>query len=147
VGVMTPDFRVPFGPDVWAPLAFTPDARSERKNGGLMVFGRLAPGATAQSAENQLQILLAAQKRVSPEVYGTRQVSIRPFAEGLGDPVTPPFIAVSQVAAFLLLMVACANVANLLLARNTERSRELAVRLALGPGRGRLMWQPVPQDP
>jgi predicted permease len=143
VGVMTPDFRVPFGPDVWAPLAFTPDARSERKNGNLMVFGRLAPGATAQSAENQLQILLAAQKRLSPEVYATRQVSIRPFTEGLGDPVTPPFIAVFQVAAFLLLMVACANVANLLLARNTERSRELAVRLALGAGRGRLMWQLV----
>jgi putative ABC transport system permease protein len=143
VGVMTPDFRVPFGPDVWAPLSFPPNARSERKNGGLMVFGRLAPGATAQAAENQLQLLLAAQKRLDPEIYTTRQVSVRMFTEGLGDPVTPPFIAAFQAAALLLLLVACANVANLLLARNTERSRELAVRLALGAGRGRLVWQLV----
>jgi putative ABC transport system permease protein len=142
VGVMAPDFRVPFGPDVWAPLSFPPEARSDRRNGGLMVFGRLAPGATIQDAENRMQILLAEQKRIYPEM-ATRQVSVRSFTEGLGDPVTPPFIAVFQAAALLLLLVACANVANLLLARNTERSRELAVRLALGAGRGRLMWQLV----
>jgi len=142
VGVMAPDFRVPFGPDVWAPLSFTPDARADHKNGGLMVFGRLAPGATLQDAENRMQLLLADQKRLYPEL-ATRQVSVRMFADGLGDPVTPPFIAVFEVAALLLLLVACANVANLLLARNTERSRELAVRLALGAERGRLMWQLV----
>jgi putative ABC transport system permease protein len=142
VGVMASDFRVPFGPDVWAPLSFTPEARSNHKTGGLMVFGRMAPGVTMQDVESRMQLLLAAQKRLYPEL-ATRQVSARMFAEGLGDPVTPPFIGVFQVAALLLLLVACANVANLLLARNTERSRELAVRLALGAGRGRLMWQLV----
>jgi putative ABC transport system permease protein len=143
VGVMTQDFTVPYAPDVWAPLTFTPESRADRKTGGLMVFGRLAAGATAESAENRLQVVLAGQKRLYPDLYAKRLVSVRTFTEGLGDPGAGPFVAVFQISAFLLLLVACANVANLLLARNTERSRELAVRLALGAARGRLVWQLV----
>jgi putative ABC transport system permease protein len=143
VGVMTEDFTVPYAPDVWAPLTVTPESRADRKTGSLMVFGRLVAGATPASAENRMQIVLAGQKRLYPDLYAKRLVSVRSFSEGMGDPGAGPFVAVFQIAAFLLLLVACANVANLLLARNTERSRELAVRLALGAGRGRLMWQLV----
>jgi len=143
VGVMTEDFTVPYAPDVWAPMTFTPESRADRKSASLMVFGRLAPGATPQSAENRLQAVLAGQKRLYPDLYSKRLVSVRTFTEGLGDPGAGPFVGVFQISAFLLLLVACANVANLLLARNTERSRELAVRLALGAGRARMTWQLV----
>ena len=94
-------------------------------------------------AESRLQVVLASQKRLYPDLYSKRVVSVRTFIEGLGDQGSGPFMAVFQIAAFLLLLVACANVANLLLARNTERSRELAVRLALGASRARLTWQLV----
>jgi putative ABC transport system permease protein len=143
VGVMAADFTVPYAPDVWAPRTFTPESRSDRKSGVLMVFGRLLPGVSPESAENRLQVVLAGQKRLYPDLYSKRLVSVRTFTEGMGDPGAGPFVAVFQISAFLLLLVACANVANLLLARNTERSRELAVRLALGAARGRLMWQLV----
>jgi putative ABC transport system permease protein len=143
VGVMGPDFTVPYSPDVWATLSFTPEARADRHSGELMVFGRLAPGATVESAESRLHVVLAGQKRLYPDVYARPQVSVRTFTEGLSDQGAGPFISVFQIAAFLLLLVACANVANLLLARNTERARELAVRLALGAGRGRMTWQLV----
>ncbi len=143
VGVMPARFTVPFGTDVWAPLTFTPEARADRKRGIMMVLGRLAPGVTPEMAENRLQVVLSSQKRLYPDLYSKRAVSVRTFTEGLGDQGSGPFMAVFQTAAFLLLLVACANVANLLLARNTERSRELAVRLALGAGHGRLTWQLV----
>ena len=143
VGVMPARFTVPFGADVWASLTLTPEARGERKSGIMMVLGRLVPGATPEMAENRLQVVLSAQKRLYPDLYSKRVVSVRTFTEGLGDQGSGPFMAVFQIAAFLLLLVACANVANLLLARNTERSRELAVRLALGAGHARLTWQLV----
>ena len=141
VGVMPPAFTVPFGADVWAPLAFRPEARSDRSNGHLMVVAQLASGVSVEGSEQRLLAILAQQKKAYPETHAKREVSVRSFTEGFGDPGAGPFIAVWQVAAFLLLLVACANVANLLLARNTERQRELAVRLALGASGRRITWQ------
>ena len=141
VGVMPPIFTVPFGAEVWAPLAFTPEARSDRTDQHLMVVAQLAPGVSAEASEQRLLAILAQQKKAYPETHARREVSVRSFTEGFGDQGSGPFIAVWQVASLLLLLVACANVANLLLARNTERQRELAVRLALGASARRITWQ------
>jgi putative ABC transport system permease protein len=141
VGVMPAAFRVPFGADVWVPLVLTPETRAERTRGWLMVVGQLQPGTPVEQAEARLDAILADQQRRFPDTHATREVSVFTFTEGYGDPGAGPFIAVWQVAAVVLLLVACANVANLLLARNTERDREFAVRLALGASRGRLTSQ------
>ena len=141
VGVMPASFRVPYGSDVWAPLALAPEAQAERARGYLMVVGRLAPGVTVAAAEQRLQAILVQQRRAFPDSHARREVSVRTFTDGFGDPGAGPFVAVWQVAAFVLLLVACANVANLLLARNTEREREFSVRLALGASGGRLARQ------
>jgi len=141
VGVMPASFRVPYGSDVWAPLALTPGAQAERARGYLTVVGRLAPGVTVAAAEQRLQAILVEQRRAFPDSHAKREVSVRTFTDGFGDEGAGPFIAVWQIAAFVLLLVACANVANLLLARNTEREREFSVRLALGASGGRLARQ------
>jgi putative ABC transport system permease protein len=141
VGVMPPSFRAPYGSDVWAPLAFTPETGAERGRGWLMVIGRLKPGVTAAQAEGRLKAIVADQRAKFPDTHATREVSAFSYTDGYGDPGAGPFVAVWQVAAFVLLLVACANVANLLLARNTERQREFSLRLALGASGGRLASQ------
>jgi putative ABC transport system permease protein len=141
VGVMPPTFRVPYGADLWGTLSLAPDARSQRGRGSLIVVGRLAPGVDVEAAEQRLKAILAQQKRTFHETHERREVSVRSFTEGFGDPGAGPFMIMWQMAAFLLLLVACANVANLMLARNVEREREFAVRLAVGASSLRISWQ------
>lgn len=141
VGVMPSEFRVPVGADVWATLRMAPAARAERGRGNLMVVGRLRGNTSVEASERRLQAILVQQKRAYPETHARREVSVRSFTEGVRDAGAAPFLAVWQVAALLLLLVACANVVNLVLARNTEREREFAVRLALGASARRIAWQ------
>ena len=141
VGVMRDSFRAPFGADVWAPLVFPPEAREARERGYLIVVGALAPGVTIEQADARLQAILAHQKAAYPDTHTRREISVRTLIEGFGDAASGPIVAVWQVAAVLLLLVACANAANLVLARNTEREREFAIRLALGASRTRIAWQ------
>ena len=141
VGVMASDFRVPTGADVWATLRLPPEARADRARGHLMVVGRLRGDTTVEAAERRVEAILAQQKRAFPDTHAKREVSVRSFTDGFRDPGSGPFLAVWQIAALLLLLVACANVVNLVLARNTEREREFAVRLALGASSRRIAWQ------
>lgn len=143
VGVMPPTFRVPYGADVWAPLRLAPDVAAGRGRGWLIVVGGMAPGVTPAQVDARLQAILADQRRAFPGTHETREVSVYTFRDGMGDPGAGPFILVWQVAAIVLLLVACANVTNLLLARNTEREREFSVRLALGASGARLARQLV----
>jgi putative ABC transport system permease protein len=141
VGVMPSDFRVPTGADVWATLRLPPEARADRARGQLMVVGRLRGDTTVEAAERRVEAILVQQKRAFPDTHAKREVSVRSFTDGFRDAGSGPFLAVWQIAALLLLLVACANVVNLVLARNTEREREFAVRLALGASSRRVAWQ------
>lgn len=141
VGVMPPRFAVPYGAELWAPIGFDEAAWAERRRGSLMTFGRLADGQTLEAARAELEGLVARQAVEFPETNRGRQVTVVSFTRGLGDDAVGPFVAIWQAAAGLLLLIACANIANLLLARGTERQPEFAIRLALGAGRGRLAVQ------
>ncbi|MEZ5294423.1 MAG: ADOP family duplicated permease [Vicinamibacterales bacterium] len=141
IGVMPPRFAIPFGADVWGPLASDEATWARRDRGYLMAFGRLTPGQTIASADAEFRGIAARLAVEYPETNRRRPASVVGFTRGMGDEGVGPFVAIWQAAALLLLLVACANIANLLLARGTERQPEFAVRLALGAGRARLVQQ------
>ena len=130
----------PEGEELWIPAAFTPTQRAEHDEHFLRAFGRLRPGVSLPAAEAELATIAAGLEREYPKDNTGRTIQIRPLAEVLvADHGTR--LAILFAAVGLLLLVACANVAGLLLARGAARGRELAVRAALGAGRGRIARQ------
>jgi len=156
VGVMAGDFDFPPGGnvDVWTPLSFDPnDAHGRsRKARSLNVVGRLAergPGRSAPvsiaAAQNEMTIIagrLAATYADSNAGWGARVIAAQ---EELVTTVRPALLLISAAVAFLLLIV-CANVANLILARLSSRRTEIAVRAALGAGRWQLARQVIAES-
>jgi putative ABC transport system permease protein len=141
VGVMRPGPSVPYGAEVWAPLAPTSEQWRERGRGSLLVLARLADGQSLGSARAEMNAIVTRQREQFPETHAAREVSAVSFTRGLSDAGAGPFLAIWQAAALLLLLVACANIANLLMARGTERQHEFAIRLAMGARRWRLAFQ------
>jgi putative ABC transport system permease protein len=142
VGVMPPSFGFPSSSGLWQPLAFdNVEAMTNRGARSIDAFGRIAAGVSVGQASADLGTIMERLARDYPETNRGIAPRIRPFRElNTGGPMRTAGQALAAAVAFLLL-IACANVGNLLLARGTGRAREISVRLSLGATRGQIVSQ------
>ncbi len=139
VGVMGEQY--PLETDFWLPLSHLhPTDLTSRKHHSVQAIGRLKPGVTIEQARQEMETINERLRQLYPATNKNIGVELTPMRHHLAGNLRP--IVLLVFAAFaLILLIACANVSNLLLAQSAARQRELAIRAAIGAGRGRLVRQ------
>ena len=140
IGVMQPKFLFPENSRLWVPVASFLDA-APRDQRGVQVFARLKPGVTIQQGQTDLQGIATRLAAAYPEQNENWNVALRDLSTWMLPDDVKLVILTMMGAATLVLLIACSNVANLLLARATSRQREISIRAALGAGRWRIVRQ------
>jgi predicted permease len=140
IGVMPAGKRFPEDTDLWTPLV--PDARAaDRADRNVTLFGRLKEGVSMAAARRDLSTIADRLAKEYPATDKGLTVDVHPIAEITGAYNMQPIFAALWAAVGFVLLIACADVANMLLARGAGRMREISIRLAIGAGRARIIRQ------
>ncbi len=140
VGVMPKDFRFPEVQDFWVPVGVNPAEPDHRDDGWLVVVARPKPGVTVAQARAELTTLWSGLVKEHPAEMKELGLRVVPIQQNWARGVRP-LMLLMQIAVLFLLLIACSNVANLLLARAATRRREIALRIAIGASKGRVLRQ------
>jgi predicted permease len=141
IGVMPKAMQYPSTADVYLPFAPTDAELANRSSHGFLVVGRLRKGVTPGQAQAELNTIATQLANAHPETNQGWQVRVGSLLAEINGEYTPLYFKLMQGATLFVLLVVCANIANLQFARSIARRPEIALRTALGAGRGRLMRQ------
>jgi putative ABC transport system permease protein len=141
VGVMNKGFIYPLPAEAWMPLDLDPMQHSMRDSRYLWVLGRLKPHVSIDEASVEMAAITNRQAQDFPDNYKGWQLRVMPMRQFATDDLTRQYTLLLLGAVGFVLLIACADVANVQFARVTGRHKELAVRAAMGASRGRIVWQ------
>ena len=141
VGVAPASLRLPSAEtEFWLPFGFGPQDAENRGAHSLGVVARLKPGVTVEQAGTEMKAIAARIEQAFPEVQGGFTTLVRPLSEDIVGDARTPLLVLAGAVGFVLL-ICCANVANLMLARAAGRQKEIAIRSAIGAGRRDIVRQ------
>lgn len=141
IGVLPEDFEfVVANLDYWVPLVIDRDEAIRRQR-GLLAFGRLKPDRTDESAQAEMSAIMTQLAEEYPEANRGFEIDVLNFRYDIPNRTNRVLFGMMQGALLFVLLIACANLANLLLARGQVREREMAIRASIGAGRGRILRQ------
>jgi putative ABC transport system permease protein len=149
IGVMPPRFEHPLlwgNNDLWRPMAITPEQRDLRDNNSFQIMGRLKPGISLARAESEMKALFARLAKEHPGLDPLDSVRLEPLKRSVSDEVGRSISWFAFGLAGFVLLIGCANLANLQLVRTAARTREFALRAALGAQRARLLRQSLTES-